>query len=134
MSGMQRLVERVFRLDIEHRGAGGGTLRVIACIDQGTFDEATGATTSGPREDITGTVPGRARGRSRARPRVGGGERGRSEAASPRAATHAGERRGTGGYPKRDRRQGTNASASLPATISPVASRPTTGPSPPPRA
>ena len=132
MSGMQRLVERVFRLDIEHRGAGGGTLRVIACIDQGAFDEPTGATTSSPREDITGAVPGRAR--AGAGPRVGGGERGRSEVASPRAATHAGEQRGSGGCPKRDRRQGTNASASLPATISPVASRPTTGPSPPPRA
>ena len=123
MSRMQRLVERVVHLDIDHCSADGGTLRVIACIDQGAFDETTGATTSSPREDITGTVPGRAR----ARPRVGVGERGRSEAASPRAATHAGEQRGTGGHPKRDRRQGANASASLPATISPVASRPTMG-------
>ena len=36
-------------------------------------------------------------------------------------------RSGSGCYPKRDTRQGANASASLPATISPVASRPTTG-------
>ena len=36
-------------------------------------------------------------------------------------------RSGAGCYPKRDTRQGANASASLPATISPVASRPTTG-------
>ena len=36
-------------------------------------------------------------------------------------------RPGSGRYPKRDRRQGANASVSLPATISPAASRPTTG-------
>ena len=36
-------------------------------------------------------------------------------------------RRGSECYPNRDTRQGANASASLPATISPVASRPTTG-------
>jgi len=32
MSWMRRL-ERVFRIDIEHCGACGGTLRVIACIE-----------------------------------------------------------------------------------------------------
>ena len=36
-------------------------------------------------------------------------------------------RPGSGCYPMRDSRQGANTSASLPATISPVASRPTTG-------
>ena len=32
MNWMQRL-KRVFHIDIEHCGVGGGTLRVIACID-----------------------------------------------------------------------------------------------------